>query len=311
MMMKNRLKGVCPILPTPFLEDGSIDVQGIRNEVNFMIKAGVSGIALFGNASEAFALTGREKQLIADTVREENRGRVPLVFGAGGTGIAPAVESCLWAEENGADILMIMPPHMIKPDAKRIYEFYAAIAQTVKTPIMIQDAPNACGVAVPVDIMVQLAKEYETVQYIKAEAPPTFRKAKQIVDAAGDLLTVFGGLNATFFYEELCVGVVGTMPAGEFPDVAVRVYDLFEAGKKAEAKAEFYRYLPFIRLGSIPGGMAMAVHKEVLKRGGIIRTSMVRNPFIPADDALIGLVTDALEGLELLALSGKWNEDGE
>jgi len=305
-MMKNRLQGVCPILPTPFKEDGSVDVQGLRNEVNFMIKAGVTGIALFGNASEAFALSSREKQLIADTVVEENNGRVPLVFGAGGTGIEPALESCLWACKNGADVLMIMPPHMIKPDAQRIYEFYAAIAQTVDKPIMIQDAPNACGVAVPVDVMIRLANEYELVQYVKAEAPPTFRKAKQIVDAAGDKLTVFGGLNATFFYEELCVGVVGTMPAGEFPDVVVRVYDLFMAGKKAEAKAEFYKYLPFIRLGSIPGGMAMAVHKEILKRGGIIETNKVRNPFIQADAALIDLVTDALDGLELLALSGDW-----
>jgi len=198
-----------------------------------------------------------------------------------------------------------MPPHMIKPDAQRIYEYYAAIAEAVDRPIMIQDAPNACGVAVPVDVMVRLAREYDLIQYVKAEAPPTFRKAKQIVDAAGDLLTVFGGLNGTFFYEELCVGVRGTMPAGEFPDVMARIWKLFKEGKRAEAKAEFYRYLPFIRLGSIPGGMAMAVHKEILCRGGIIQTTKVRNPFIQADASLIDLVMDSLEGLELLALSGK------
>ena len=311
MMNEKTLRGVCPILPTPFLEDGSIDVQGLRNEVNFMIKAGVSGIALFGNASEAFALCGSEKQLIADVVREENRNRVPLVFGAGGTGIAPALESCRWAIANGADMLMIMPPHMIKPDAKRIYEFYAALAQEVTVPIMIQDAPNACGVAVPVDVMVRLANEYETIRYVKEEAPPTFMKAKQIVQAAGEKLTVFGGLNAASFYEELCVGVVGTMPAGEFPDVAVRIYDLFMAGKKAEAKAEFSRALPFMRLGTTPGGMAMAVHKEILKKGGIISTSIVRNPFVPADPTLLELVEDAADGLGLLALSGAWREDGK
>lgn len=305
MEKTQRLQGVCPILPTPFLEDGTIDVQGVRNEVDFLLRAGVTGIALFGNASEAFALTKAEKQLIADTVKDENKGRVPLVFGAGGTGIEPAIESCLWACENGADILMIMPPHMIKPDAQRIYEFYAAIASAVETPIMIQDAPNACGVAVPVDIMIRLAKEFDNIRYVKAEAPPTFQKAKKIVDACEGKLTVFGGLNGTFFYEELCVGVVGTMPAGEFPDVLVKVYDLFAAGRKQEAKAVFYRYLPFIRLGSIPGGMAMAVHKEILKRGGIIQTAKVRNPFIQADETLIELVMDAVDGLELLALEDR------
>jgi len=284
------------------LEDNTIDVQGLRKEVNFLIKAGVTGIALFGNASEAFALTKAEKQLIADTVVAQNRGRVPLVFGSGSTAAEPAIENSLWAKENGADILMIMPPHMIKPDARGIYDYYAAIANAVDLPIMIQDAPNACGVAVPVDVMIRLAGEFDNIQYVKAEAPPTFRKAKQIVDGCGGKLTVFGGLNGTFFYEELCVGVVGTMPAGEFPDVLVQVYNLFTAGKRQEAKALFYQYLPFIRLGSIPGGMAMAVHKEILKRGGIIASSKVRSPFLQADDTLIALVMDALDGLELLAL---------
>lgn len=304
-MLTKRLEGVCPILPTPYLEDGTIDVQGLRNEVNFMIRAGVTGIALFGNASEAFALTKKEKQLIADVVVEENAGRVPLVYGSGSTGTEPAIENSLWAQENGADILMIMPPYMIKPNEKGIYDYYAAIAQAVDIPIMIQDAPNACGVAVPVDTMVRLAKEYDNIQYVKAEAPPTFQKAKKIVEAAGDLLTVFGGLNATFFYEELCVGVKGTMPAGEFPDVCVKIYDLYTAGDIKGAKEVFYKYLPFIRLGNLPGGMAMAVHKEVLMRGGIIKTNKVRSPFLQADAGLVGIVMDSLEGLELMALNNK------
>ena len=304
-MLTKRLEGVCPILPTPYLEDGTIDTQGLRNEVNFMIKAGVTGIALFGNASEAFALTKKEKQLIADTVVEENAGRVPLVYGSGSTGTEPAIENSLWAQENGADILMIMPPYMIKPNEKGIYDYYAAIAQAVDIPIMIQDAPNACGVAVPVDTMVRLAKEYDNIQYVKAEAPPTFQTAKKIVEAAGDLLTVFGGLNATFFYEELCVGVKGTMPAGEFPDVCVKIYDLYTAGDIKGAKEVFYKYLPFIRLGNLPGGMAMAVHKEVLMRGGIIKTNKVRSPFLQADAGLVGIVMDSLEGLELMAFNNK------
>lgn len=301
--MEKRLQGVCPILPTAFHDDGSLDTASIRREVDFLLRAGVDGIALFGNASEAFALTMPEKTQIAAAVLEENAGRVPLVFGAGGTAAEPAIDSCLWAQEHGAQVLMIMPPHMIKPDVPRIYDFYARIAEAVDVPVMIQDAPNACGVNIPVDTMVQLGKNYAGIQYVKAEAPPTFLKAQKIIQAAGDALTVFGGLNATFFYEELCVGVQGTMPAGEFPDVLVKIWQLFRQGKKEEAREVFCKYLPFVRLGSIPGGMAMAVHKEVLKRGGIFETNKVRAPFIQADEALIELVMDALEGRELLALS--------
>ena len=297
-----RLSGICPILPTPFTEDDVLDTESLKREVNFLLEAGVSGIALFGNASEAFALTSAEKQQIAEIVFEENRGRVPLVFGAGGTGIEPAIDSARWAQEMGADVLMMMPPYMIKPDKQRIYDFYSAIAGAVSIPIMIQDAPGACGVTIPVDIIARLADEFENIQYVKAEAPPTFLKAKKIIEATKGKVTVFGGLNGTFFYEELCSGIVGTMPAGEFPDVLIRVYKLFNEGKKADARELFYRYLPFIRLGSVPGGMAMAVHKEVLVKGGIFSSAKVRNPYIPAAAELIELVDQVLEERPLFAL---------
>ena len=62
-----------------------------------LLDSGVSGIALFGNASEVFALTAAEKQQIAELVVRVNNGRVPLVFGAGGTGIEPAIDSAQWA----------------------------------------------------------------------------------------------------------------------------------------------------------------------------------------------------------------------
>ena len=96
------------------------------------------------------------------------------------------------------------------------------------------------------------------------------------------------------------------MPAGEFPDVLVKVYDLFNAGKKAEAKAVFSHYLPYIRLGNIPGGIAMAVHKEVLKMGGIFKTSFVRGPYVPANDFLRKLIFDCVDGLDLKVLH--WSE---
>ncbi len=131
------------------------------------------------------ALTAAEKQQIAELVVRVNNGRVPLVFGAGGTGIEPAIDSAQWAYKNGADVLMMMPPYMIKPDAQRIYDYYAAVAKAVPLPIMIQDAPGACGVNIPIDTIVRLVNDYDNIRFVKAEAPPTFQKAKKIIEATG------------------------------------------------------------------------------------------------------------------------------
>lgn len=305
--MERKLTGVCPILPTPFDGENKIDVESLKRVVRFMLECKVSGIALFGNASEAFALTQEEKELIARVVVAENAGAVPLIFGAGGTSTETALVSCRWAESAGADVLMIMPPYMIKPNGKQVYDYYAAIASAVHTPIMIQDAPGASGVNMDVNTIVRLAREYEMIQYVKAEAPPTFQKVKALAEAAGDELTIFGGLNALCFYEELEAGAVGTMPAGEFPDVLVKMFDLYQAGKKSEAKKVFHAYLPFIRLGNQPGNIAMAVHKEILKKGGIFTTANVRSPFVPTTEFLRQLLFDCVADMDLKAL--RWKDE--
>lgn len=307
-MLKNgeRLKGICPILATPFNEDGTVDYESQRNLVHFLIEAGVHGIALFGNASEAYALTASEKQKIAELVCNEAKGKVPLIFGSGSTGLECAVENSVQAEKNGADILMIMPPHMIKPDAQRTYDYFAAIAKAVNIPIMMQDAPIASGVTIPIDVIIRLSNEFDNIEYIKAEAPPTIMKIEKIIKATKGKLTVFGGLNGMHFYEELCYGSVGSMPACEFPDAMVRIFNNFMNGKKEAARDEFYRFLPFIRMGTFPGGYAMSIHKEVLRRGGVIKTSFVRNPAIQADERLKNQALETLSGLELMAFN--WNK---
>lgn len=301
-----RLKGICPILTTPFYEDGQVDYESLRNVVKLLMEARVHGIALFGNASEGYSLTRSEKANIARIVKEEVADSLPLVFGAGGASIETAVEDCLWAQESGADFLMIMPPHMIKPDPQRIYDYFAAIAKAVKIPVMMQDAPNACGVAIPVDIMVRLSNDFEYIQYVKEEAPPTIVKMQKVIEATGGKLTVIGGANGIYCYEEYCYGSVGCMPAAEFPEIMVQIYELFQKEKRDEARELFARYLPFMRIGTLAGGYAMSIHKEILKHGGVIRSAYVRNPCVAADEKLKNQALETLEGNPLLALT--WRE---
>lgn len=301
-----KLEGIYPILATPFTDTGAVDEESLRELVRFQLHAQVDGIALFGNASEMYTLLDEERERIAEIVVSEVDGRVPLVFGSGHTGVEGAVRLSQQAEQAGADALMVLPPYMVKPDGIRLYEYFAAIARAVEIPIMLQDAPIASGVTIPIPIMVKLAKEFDNIQYVKAEAPPTSIKVTEILNQSEGQLTVFGGLNGMYFYEELRRGAVGTMPACEFPDVCVQIYQSFKAGDLDTARRIFYQYLPFMRIGTIPG-FAMAVHKEVLKAGGVIRSAYVRNPNAPMDDILRNEVMETLKDLDPLVL--RWQSN--
>jgi len=304
-MAQVKLEGVYPILATPFTDKGEVDEPSLRELVRFLLHAKVDGIALFGMASEMYTLLEDEKTRIAEIVADEVKGRVPLVFGSGHTGLEAAVHMSKKAEKAGADALMVLPPYMAKPDSTRLYEYFAAIAKAVDIPIMIQDAPLASGVNIPSALMVRLSKQFENIRYVKVEAPPTTIKMTEVLEQSEGRLTVFGGMNGLYFYEELKRGAAGTMPACEFPEVCVKIYQAFKAGDLETARTTFYQYLPFVRIGTLPG-YAMSVHKEVLKAGGVIRSAFVRNPNAPINDAIRDEVMDTLKGLDLLAL--RWNK---
>ena len=282
---EGRFYGAFPILATPFLEDESIDWDGLRKLVRFEMDAGVHGLALFGMASEAYTLTAEEKDRILDIVKEEVAGKLPLIVGSGHTSLHGAIALSQKAEKEGADALMVMAPSQVKPDAKRLYDYYAGIAGAVNIPIMIQDAPGASGVNLPVATIARLQKEFENVQYIKVEAPPTIMKISDVLDATNGELTVFGGMNGMYMYEEFVRGSVGTMPACEFPEIAVAVFEAFRSGDLQKARAIFVRHLPLLRMGTLPG-YAMAIHKEILRRRGVIAAGVARNPNAPLDARL-------------------------
>ena len=280
--MAATLHGLMPILATPFDEAGSLDRPSLRRLVEFELASGVDGVAVFGMASEGFALTAAERRVILADVVEIVAGRVPVIAGVNGTSTATSIEQALAAEEGGADALMVLPPFMVKPPAASLVEFYADVAAATELSVMVQDAPGVTGVAMAPTLIAELSR-IDGVDSVKIESPPTAPKVGAVVDAIGDAdFAVLGGQNAQFCLEEYARGAVGTMPACEFSDLLAPVLAQFVEGRVDEARAGFRRMLPLVLIG-LQGGIAWAVHKEVLVARGIIEHATVRYPAAPLD----------------------------
>ena len=280
--MAATLHGLMPILATPFDEAGALDRRSLRRLVEFELAAGVDGVAVFGMASEGFALTAAERRIILADVVELVAGRVPVIAGVNGTSTATSIEQALIAEEGGADALMVLPPFMVRPPAATLVDFYADVAASTCLSVMVQDAPGVTGVAMPPPLIAQLSR-IDGVDSVKIEAPPTAPKVGAVVDAIGDAdFAVLGGQNAQFCLEEYARGAVGTMPACEFSDLLAPVLAEFADGRVDLARAGFRRMLPLVLIG-LQGGIAWAVHKEVLVARGIIDHATVRYPAAPLD----------------------------
>lgn len=270
-------EGIFPIALTTFDEHGEVDETSQLSLINYLIDCGVHGIAIFGNASEGYALSESEKARLMPLIIKEVRRRVPVFVSTGHTGTYVAAQLSKAAEAAGADGLMILPPYFLRPSAEDLFGYYKTISDAVSIPIMIQDAPMLTGVNIGAAQMARMAKECANVRYAKIEAPPTAMKVTEVKQACGDSLIIFGGLNGHFFLEELQRGARGTMPGSDMMPMFVRVWNLYEAGKLKEARAEFNRHLPLIRFELQPG-LGVSAMKHNLKTAGVIKHTTVRPP---------------------------------
>ena len=292
-----RLFGLLPVLSTPFDEHRELDVESLRRLVRFQLAAGADGLAVFGMASEGFALTAAERCRILEVVTEEVAGRIPIIAGISPTSTATAIEQAELAAAGGSDVLMVLPPYMVKPSPHQLVEFFGEVAEAAGLDVMVQDAPNATAITMPVPVIAELCR-IPGVTSVKVEASPTPPKIAAVKGQAPGSIAVLGGANAFFLLEEMRSGAVGTMPACEFTDALAEVLRAIAADDWATARKAYERLLPLIRFGIQPG-IAWAVHKHVLVRRGIIASSAVRLPSHPLDDTSSDRLDEILDELAL------------
>lgn len=282
--MAHTVRGLVPILATPFTSEGQLDLSSLRRLTAFALAAGADGVAVSGMASEAFALTARERRLVLETVIEEVNSACPVVCGVNGTSTVTAIEQAQDAAEAGASCLMVLPPYMVKPSANQLLDFYSDVAASTEAEIMVQDAPGPTGVQMSVPTIAELSK-IPRVTSVKVEAPPTAEKVAAVVQAAAsESFAVLGGNNAQLCLEEYVAGAIGTMPASEFTDILAPILNSWTSGQEKKARQDLASLTPLLLFGVQPG-LAWAVHKEILVKRGIIATSTVRSPASPLSDS--------------------------
>jgi dihydrodipicolinate synthase/N-acetylneuraminate lyase len=274
-ILPGSMQGVFPILVTPFDVQGRIDEESLRRLIDFNIDAGVHGLGV-ALGSEIFKFSEGERDVVTKVVVSQTNQRVPVVINTGAPGTDLAVHYSRRAEELGADALMVIPPNFMPAGPAEILAYYKTISDAVTLPIFLQDVPSA---PIPVGLARQIAEQCEQVRYIKVETVPITTKVADMVAQAGDQLTVFGGAGGGYFIEELRRGSMGTMPFCSQPEAFVQVWRLMENGDEETARTVFDQLImPVNRIASQGAGIFYHVHKELLRRRGVIATNTVRGP---------------------------------
>ena len=178
----------------------------------------------------------------------------------------------------GAAAVMVSPPRMAKLNSEAVVRHYKTLAETVDTPIVVQDYPPISGFAMEPALLARIAREIPPARTIKLEDPPTpFKTARILEQASGVTVQVFGGLGGVFLLEELMSGATGAMTGFAFPEILVRIVQAYRSGQIDHAADLFYRTVPLMRF-EFQEGIGMAIRKTVLQRRGALASAATRAP---------------------------------
>ncbi|MFK8254161.1 dihydrodipicolinate synthase family protein, partial [Ancylobacter terrae] len=265
-----RYSGVFPVAPTVFHADGTLDLDGQKRAIDFMIDAGSHGLCILANFSEQFVLADDEREIVARTVLEHVAGRVPVIVTTTHFSTAICAARSKRAQELGAAMVMIMPPYhgaTFRVPEAQVYEFYKGVSDAISIPIMVQDAPVA-GTPLSVPFLAKMASEIENLAYFKIEVPQAANKLRALIAAGGAAIEgPWDGEEAITLMADLDAGATGAMTGGGFPDGIRQIIDPYVAGNREAALAAYERWLPLINYENRQAGFATA--KILMQAGGV------------------------------------------
>jgi 4-hydroxy-tetrahydrodipicolinate synthase len=299
-----KYSGIWPVAPTPFNQDGTIDLEGMKRVLDCLIDQGADGICVLANFSEQFLISDAEREVLARLSVEHVEGRVPVVVTISHYATQIAVERAQFAKDLGADIVMMMPPYhgaLLKGTPEQSFEQFAAVGE-VGIPIMVQDAPLS-GVELPVPLLVRMAREIEAVKLFKIECPRAANKIRALIEAGGDSIEApFDGEEAITLLADLDAGATGSMTSGMIVDQIKPVILSHHAGDIAGATEAYGRVAMAINHENRQCGWQSC--KAAMVEGGVIKSEFCRHPIPPLHAAIRTRLIDLLRPIDPLVL--KW-----
>lgn len=245
---------------TPFTEDG-IDFEKLGELIEMHIEQYTDAIVICGTTGEASTMTEDELKAAINYTVDKVAGRIPVIAGTGTNDTAKTIKRSKYAEEAGADALLVITPYYNKTTQKGLIEHFTAVADSVNIPIIIYNVPSRTGLNILPETLKALC-EYENIAAVK-EASGNISQIAQIAYLCGDKLDIYSG-NDDQVVPLLSLGGKGVISvvANIAPKDMHDMVDLYLRGNVEESRKLQLKIKPlndaiFIEVNPIPIKTAM------------------------------------------------------
>ena len=229
----NNFKGVIPAMITSFNKDESINKEGIRKTVNYLISERVDGLYITGSTGETFLMSQEEKKQAIEIIVEEVNGRVPVIAHIGSIGTKITTELGQYAEKIGVDALSALPPFYYGFSNDEIFNYYQDISNSTNLPITVYNISHAH--LMDLDMLKRLAS-IKNVKGVKYTAPTHFNFSK-IKKEIGNSFKIYSGMDEMSLSGLIsgADGIIGSF-YNLMPELFVNIYAKIKEENINEAK---------------------------------------------------------------------------
>jgi len=236
--------GIYPILYAFFRDDGRLDREAMRRQVEACIRGGAHGIAALGLATEVQKLAPEERHEVMEWCLADVAGRVPVAVTVFGETEAIQLDFVKAAADLGASWVILQPPPRRPLPEDELVRFFGAVADASPVPVAIQNAPQFIGAGLSDDGLVRLCREHPKVRLLKGESSAL--EIARTHELLGPEVAIFNGRAGLELTDVLRAGCAGMIPAPECFDVQVKIFEAFRAGREEEADRLYASILPLI-----------------------------------------------------------------
>lgn len=302
MVNSATLTGAWPVAPTPFHDDGSLDLEGMKRVLDCIVDQGADGVCILANFSEQFLISDAEREILTRLCLEHLAGRLPVIVTISHYATPIVVERAQLAKDLGAVAVMMMPPYhgaLLKGTAEQTFQQFARVGD-VGIPIMIQDAPLS-GVDLPVPLLVRMAREIPMVQHFKMECAGAATKLRALIAEGGDaIVSPLDGEEGITMLADLDAGATGTMCSAMISEYIQQVVDAHRGGDRDRAVELYTMILPAVNHENRQCGFRAA--KAAMLEGGVIASDFCRHPVPPLPAATRAELLGFLRPLDPISL---------
>ena len=277
--MSLEVRGVLPVIHTPFLRGGEVDFESLLREVDWAYQTGADGVVA-AMVSEVLRLTNDERVQLTDELVSTSGDRGIVITSVGAESTHQAKILARRAAPSGCRAVMAIPPiHTALPEDE-LWRYFCEIAEATELPLIVQDASSYVGGALTIDLFVRVLQRFgETKVLFKPEAAPIGPNLSLLRDQTDGRARIFDGSGGILLIDAYRRGIMGTMPGTDLLDGIVAIWRALESGDEPRAYRVYFPLAAIVNL-QLQAGLDgfLAIEKYLMVKRGLFRCDSRRAP---------------------------------